>query len=357
MRGLTRPGHVRLLHGYCPFCFKGCPGKSGSAWHPASDPRVDQEQASMPSGLPALDLTNAGDPCPHTQMCRMTCLVCGKSMADGDEPQFKSLAELLDELDSRMQEHREQVATMQGMQLLADTLLKDLTRRRTKALRKFGLAWIDRWEKPVHVACAKETPCQCVVPVFSDMCRMHKKRLPPMHTRRPPAPVTKRTMPAPPPSSKPPAPEILPLTNRSSLTLTKATWLQKPSEIASTSSTYKPAPSPASITAPFKKKKPAPPKPNLRLQAAAVTCQKMERFTSAGGSGTKGHTASEAAPGDSGEGDGEYDLAWHEANFDPWKHGDFWKGGRMWYRRPDGRVIPSFEGVRQFTPNGYFMSA
>ena len=51
----------------------------------------------------------------------------------------------------------------------------------------------------------------------------------------------------------------------------------------------------------------------------------------------------------------EYDLEWHAANFDPWKHGDFWKGGVMWFRRPDGKVIPSFEGVRKFTKSGYFV--
>lgn len=357
MRGLARPDHVRLLHGYCPFCFKGCPGVSGSAWYHKQDRRIDEEQMRMPSGLPNLDLSSPGEPCQHSQMCRMTCLVCGKSMADGDEPKFEALVDLLDDLTSALQEHREQVATMPGLQMLTETLAKELKRDRDKALRKYGLAWIDRWERPVHRQCAKETPCQCVVPVCSDTCVTHKRRLPLTTQARvirraqpsqkmPAAAVEAERKPVAPPNVT-----IIPASNhKAGVSLTKATWLQKPSEIASTSSSYRAAPT---APPPSKKRKPPPAKPNLRLQAAAASCQKIERFASEQG---KGRDCLDSKLQTILEGEDEvYDLDWHVANFDPWKHGDFWRGGQMWFRRPDGRVIPSFEGVRKFTKAGYLI--
>lgn len=300
----------------------------------------------MPSGLPNLDLSAPGDPCQHAQMCRMTCLVCGKSMADGDEPEFEQLVELLEELSSRSQEHREQVLTLRGMQTLADTLARELKKERNKALRAYNLAWIDRWERPVHKHCAKEAPCQCMVPVCADMCTTHKKRLPPTRAKRvQPQPQSRM----PPSSSKPPPPntEKQRPAEKVSVTLTKATWMQKPSEMASTSSSYRAAVS-APCTSQTKRRKPAPTKPNLRLQAAAASCQKMEAFTTEA-SKSRADSKCQAVAED----DEEYDLEWHEKNFDPWKHGDFWKGGQMWFRRPDGKVVPSFEGVRKFTKNGY----
>lgn len=306
----------------------------------------------MPAGLPNLDLAAPGDPCQHSQMCRMTCLVCGKSMADGDEPEFEQLVELLDDFSSRIQEHKEQVTTMRGMDMLADTLARELKKGRNKALRRYNLAWIDRWERPVHKHCAKETPCQCMVPVCADMCAVHKKRLPPTRAKRAqPQSQSRMQAPAHPCTSKPAQQTvaIVPATDKVSVTFTKASWLQKPTEIASTSSSYRAAPAPAATWSQNKKRKPVPPKPNLRLQAAAATCQKMESFTRR--AGRPDYSKQQATE----EEDGEYDLEWHEANFDPWKHGDFWKGGQMWFRRPDGKVIPSFEGVRKFTRSGYLV--
>jgi hypothetical protein len=110
------------------------------------------------------------------------------------------------------------------------------------------------------------------------------------------------------------------------------------------------------------------PKPNPRLQSAAASCQKIEAFAvdhdrggkcsqtqAATGAGGKRLQRGHAANDDGGEEEEEYDLEWHAANFDPWKHGDFQKGGAMWFRRPDGKIIPSFEGVKKFTKSGHFV--
>lgn len=313
----------------------------------------------MPSGLPNLDLSSPGEPCQHSQMCRMVCLVCGKSMLDGDDPKFKPLVELLDELTSSLQEHREQVVTMPGLQMLAEAMGKDLKRNRDKALRKYGLAWIDQWEKPVHRHCAKETPCQCVVPVYSDICKIHKRRLPLIQARaRRANPLPQQTMPCNEVERKisaPPNVTIIPASSSKapSVTLTKATWLQRPSEMASTSSSYR-AIAPATSAPPAsKKRKPPPAKPNLRLQAAAASCQKIEGF--ARDTGKERDCLLHSKPHVTEGGEEEYDLDWHNANFDPWKHGDFWRKGQMWFLRPDGKTIPSFEGVRKFTKAGYLV--
>lgn len=364
MRGLARPDHVRLLQGYCPLCFKGAPGKSGCAWVHKTDTRIDEELSRMPNGLPPLDLTTPGEPCEHSQMCRMLCLVCGKSMADGDEPSFPKLIDLVDELKDRIHEHREQVMAEPGLQILADAMAKDLKRERDKALRKYGLAWIDRWEKPAHKGCTQETPCQCGVPACSDTCLVHKRRLPVTHarnrrataagnsTKNTPVPTIMESKPVHPPNVT-----IIPALpgKRANVILTKATWMQKPSEIASTSSSYKASPEAESSyqQGQSKKRKPPAAKPNLRLQAAAAKCQKINSFINDEGKAQVAGQGQNAA-GPEGE-EVEYDLEWHNANFDPWKHGDFWRGGQMWFRRPDGKVIPSFEGVRKFTKSGYLI--
>lgn len=328
MRGLARPGHVLLLHGYCPYCLKGHPGRSGASWYPENDERVDKEQLRLSRGgnnIPPLDMKAPGKPCRPKQMCRMTCMVCGKSMANGDEPRFKKLATILENFESEALEIDEQV----DMQLLANTMKKDLSTKRAKVLSANGMAWIDAWSRPVHANCAKTTPCRCTVPTCATTCPTHTRIL-----QRPKAVVQKMPKPAA-PTPEPVAPMSAPPMLKS---ISKATWLQRPREMASTASTFRES---SAQQPPNKKRKPPPPKPNLRLLAAAAICRKIDNsFSTAPVLETP--KMEEKA----------YDLQWHDANFDPWKHGDFWKGGRMWYTRPDGKVIPSFEGVRQFTPEG-----
>jgi hypothetical protein len=326
MRGLARPGHVLLLHGYCPYCLKGHPGRSGASWR--REDEVDKEQVRLSregNNVQPLDMARPGKPCKPKQMCRMTCMVCGKSMANGDEPKFKKLATILENFESQALEIDEQV----DMQLLANTMKKDLSIKRAKVLSVHGMSWIDAWSRPVHTRCAKTTPCRCTVPVSATTCPTHARTL-----SRPKPVIQKAPKPAartPEPIPQMPAPPM-----RTSVS--KASWLQKPREMASTASTFRASPT---QEPPSKKRKPPPQKPNLRLLAAAATCRKIDA--------TLNTTPAVDPP--KGE-EKPYDLEWHEANFDPWKHGDFWKGGRMWYTRPDGKIVPSFEGVRQFTAEG-----
>lgn len=359
MRGLSRPDHVRLMQGYCPLCFKGCPGLSGTAWFRKKDERIDEELLEMPNGLPLLDLSAPGEPCKHHQMCKMTCLVCGKSMMDGDDPEFHALVDLVEDLRSKIEEHREQVMTEPMLAMLSEAMRKDLKKERDRALRKYSLTWLDRWDRPVHKKCAKETPCQCVVPVCSDICRTHNRRIPTRQKRV--LNISSRACDTPKitnimETKLPQTPQvtIIPAQKpRTSVTLTKATWMKKPSEMAGTSSVYTASPSQTSQP-PCKKRKPPPIKPNLRLQAAAATCQKMENFARDKPGKDSGKTKAVGGPNPEDD-EPEYDLDWHNANFDSWQHGDFWRGGQMWFRRPDGKVIPSFEGVRKFTKTGYLV--
>lgn len=346
MRGLARPGSIRLLQGYCPLCYKGTPGKSGVCWVKPDDERIDAEQVALSkggNGLPQLDLTSPGEPCQHSTMCRLNCLVCGKSMMDGDESGFEPLLELLDDLESKAQEHMEQVAAGDQLPILAAAMEKKMKQSRKKALGRYRLAWIDRWGKPVHARCSKETPCQCVVPVGASICQTHQRRLPT------PRPVTKAvesvqvSMPIPAPKTvAPAAPSKPPVFSGASLS--KATWLQKPSNIANTASQFRAVAEPV-----HKKPKPLPPKPNPRMEAAAKTCQKL----------TKGSWVPQEAKTDprpspvlDEHGEKEYDIAAHERMFVMGEHGRFMRNGAWYFRRPDGVVIDAFEGPAQFTKTG-----
>ena len=352
MRGLARPGHIRLLQGYCPLCYKGTPGKSGISWVDPKDERVDAEQVGLANGgngLPPLDLTSPGEPCQHTRMCHLNCLVCGKSMMDGDDDCFEPLLELLEDLESKIQEHREQVLAGDQLPILAAAMEKKMRQTRKKALARYRLAWIDRWGKPVHVRCSKETPCQCVVPAGSAVCLTHRRRL---HT---PRLVTKEVqrvepvMPAAPVLDAPtPPPVKAPTILSAGVALSKATWLQKPSSMANTASQFRAAPSSAPVHV-HKKLKPAPPKPNPRMEAAAKTCQKITR-----GSWVPQESRREVSTGPAGAGPVErpYDLADHDRMFVLGEHGRFLKNGAWFFRRPDGVVIDAFEGPAQFTPTG-----
>lgn len=47
-----------------------------------------------------------------------------------------------------------------------------------------------------------------------------------------------------------------------------------------------------------------------------------------------------------------YDLKWHSKEFNPWNHGYIWKGGYMWYRRPDGVDVRAHSAVNEMTEEG-----
>jgi hypothetical protein len=272
-------------------------------------------------------------------------------MMDGDESRFEPLLELLDDLESKAQEHMEQVAAGDQLPILAAAMEKKMKQSRRKALGRYRLAWIDRWGKPVHARCSKETPCQCVVPVGAAICPTHQRRLPL------PRPVTKAveqaevSMPAPPapPRTIPAPPSKPPVVSGASLS--KATWLQRPSSIATTVSQFRAAPGSSSCpTEPVHKKpKPLPPKPNPRMEAAAKTCQKLTRRSWVP---TETKTDPRPNPVLDEHGEKEYDIAAHERMFVMGEHGRFMRNGAWYFRRPDGVVIDAFEGPAQFTKTG-----
>jgi len=51
-----------------------------------------------------------------------------------------------------------------------------------------------------------------------------------------------------------------------------------------------------------------------------------------------------------------YDMLWHKCNFDAWQHGYIWKGGRMWYRRPDGVDVLAPSAVNELTESGELLA-
>ena len=368
MRGLGRPRHARLMHGYCPLCYKGEIGVSGATLVPEGDERVDAEQAELSkrgNGLPVLDLASPGDPCKHPTMCRVRCLVCGKSMADGDEPAFEQLLELLEELEEKEEEYEAEVAGC-GLHFLAESMERAMRRNRRKALRRFGLDWIDRWSRPVHLRCAKEAGCGCVLQVHSEVCLTHKRRVvvPSRYASRAatapssvPKPATPATV----------APAITGMTRSGGETpvphkgsTETASWLPVATRMAKITSYVPPPARPTQPSFPKKKRAPPPPAaPPLahtnagKLLGAASTCHKLDGWASgksgmgrsvAGLPGTAGKTSSASGA--------KYDFATHNKTFDPFVHGPFRKDGVYWYLRPDGKAVRASEGVSQFTETG-----
>ena len=351
MPGLARPLHVRLLQGFCPLCYKGRIGHSGTIWVLPDDERVDEDQLALSKAagarLPALDLTCPGEPCEHTQMCGVLCLVCGKSMADGeDKERFEHLVDLLERFESEILEHREQVEGEAGLQRLAATMGAEMRKSRKKALRKLGLAWIDRWEKPVHAHCSKETQCECVVPVSASMCATHKRRLVPARPTRAPATAAPATTMQAKPAEKRESVPAKPLIAK----LGKAAWLQRPTEMANTASSFR-GEQPSVAGTASKKRKPVPAKENPRLLAAAKgTAFKMDAWMghdAAGGAGLGVQSSKFTLPG------GNYDFRRHDKEFDSFLgHGPFRRKGEYMFMRPDGVAVPAREGVCRFTEKG-----
>ena len=51
----------------------------------------------------------------------------------------------------------------------------------------------------------------------------------------------------------------------------------------------------------------------------------------------------------------DYDLKWHQRNFNNWDHGYVWKNGYMWYRRADGVDVRAYAAVNELTNKGELM--
>ena len=376
MRGLGRARHVRLMHGYCPLCYKGEIGVSGATLVPDGDERVDAEQAELSkrgNGLPVLDLVSPGEPCRHATMCKVRCLVCGKSMADGDEPAFEQLLELLEELEEKAEEFEAEVSGC-GLHFLAESMEKAMRRNRRKELRRFGLDWIDRWSKPAHLRCTKEAGCGCVLQVHAEVCLTHKRRVgvvPAARRARAAQMPGPATIPAVLVVATPPAPPTPPVGMARSGAGTPvahegptgtASWLPAATKMAKITSYVPPPARPTPAPTSMAKKKRAPPTPAApplahtnagKLLGAASSCHKLDGWAS--GKSRMGMAATSTASNTgktSATPAAKYDFQTHDKTYDPFVHGPFRKDGQYWYLRPDGKAVRANEGVSQFTETG-----
>ena len=354
MLGTARGSHVRLLQGYCPLCFKGRIGFSTSVCFPRGDPCIDDELQGLfgGNGLAMLDLETPGERCEHTKMCRVVCVVCAGSMADGDDVErFSRLVDALDRFEEEESELDGELGTG-PLQFLAARMQEDARANRQKTLRKFGLTWLDRLGKPVHLGCAKETPCGCVVDKGAVRCFAHDVRLKSkVVVVTAPAKVATTMMGG--ESNKKmelesrifKAPEGGGAWRRA-ITVKRATWLDPPTKLAAEMTITEPHPT--TVQQRIKKARPAAKvKPNVRLEEAAkCTAYKINEWTS----GKEG--ATQAAGKSDPTVKKRYDMGKHHQDFDMWTHGRFLRDGLWWYRRPDGVVVAANEGVAYFDEEG-----
>lgn len=316
---------------YCPLCFRrGVPVQVDK-----DSETVDPEQlecaTSFPTGLPLLDLDAPGSPCETP--CRLACLVCGSVAVFGCEPEFQAVLDALEEYESQALELQTEVLDGNtGFSFLGEGMIRDLERRIRRRMKELGLGWHPRWKRPTHLHCLKKAGCDCVLPVCASRCRAHGEFRPLS---------SKRTRPPPMESEKKSLPELQLGNNRTvgpPLATSKATWLSKPTALASTPQFA----IPASVSAPVKRR-PPPIKPNLRLQAAASGCGKLDQWA---GNRVAGFTASDSAcirP---------FHMGKHHGEFDPFKHGYWRVNGRDVYRFPDGREVPVQSPVNRLTDKG-----
>ena len=378
------------MHGYCPLCYKGKIGISGTIFVEESDDCLDKDQVMLSrrgNGLPVLNLESPGERCESSVMCKILCLVCGGSMLDGDEPDFESLIEVLDQLESMQLEFEGEVANC-GLDFLAKSMEKDMRKKSHRALREYGLVWIEQWKKPVHHGCFQTAPCECLVPKFAEQCAKHGRRI----LKRTPvsrpekektrgrqesggrAPESTRT-PIEPANSFITGTHMAPSGAGSGIearSTSRATWLAPPSKMAITESHVPTDPSTSHSQVLSRRKAAGPPlktaaslssntkKPHAhtmhgKMLKAASTCRKLDGWV-----GSKQNThdstshasASSSSSAGAASNAGTYDLHRHNSTYDPFVHGPFRKDGQYWFLRPDGKAVRAQEGVCEFTKEG-----
>jgi hypothetical protein len=347
------------MQGYCPLCYKGRIGVSGTSFVRENDGCLDKAQAMLSrrgNGLPVLNMESPGERCENATMCKLLCLVCGKSMLDGDEPDFETLVEVLEELETRQMEFAGEVANC-GLEFLARSMEKDMRKKSHRALREYGLAWVESWQKPVHAACSQTAPCECVVPIFVDACAKHGRRIPQRPTRARDVRKPKQKVSV----EKEPvtlAPSGAGSSHIQAKITRRATWLPPATDMAITESQV-PAPKEArDHGAPSVKRKALAPAAKAKqpyahtmrgkMIKAASTCRKLDGWA---GGGLESMSQDAAASSEARAG-GKYDLGRHNSTYDPFVHGPFRKNGQYWFLRPDGKAVRAQEGVCEFTEQG-----
>lgn len=338
-------GHVRqvcLRQNYCEWCCKSKLGKSSGIWVPSDSERVDQIQAmhTAHNGLLLLDMETPGEECENKDQCGVVCLVCGQNMAK-DIPGVVALQEIVEKTREYMLEFNNEVD--RGLfRFSAEAMRKGMASGLRKTLSKYDAVWAAQWDRPIHTACAKETACNCMVPLGEKKCKEHNKGLKtgPRVFKKP------RNTPTMAPQAAPPAKKkavAMPVTKKEAV-ISRVTWL-KP--MSSTAKVVGGAGIQKQQGAQKQKVKPVEHKPNLKLQEAAKTCAfKLDSWTSA--------SPDAKAVSDTGASKkGSFSLEGHYKNFDTFTHGYIWgKDGRLAYIRGDGVRVHAECGVNELTESG-----
>jgi hypothetical protein len=361
--------------------------------------RINTEQALCSKafcGLPLLDLNAAGSMCKTP--CRLTCLVCGGLMALGCEPEFRTAQDMVEQYEEKIEEIQQEVVNgLAGLTFLGEQMMVDLKKRFNRRLNRMGMAWIEEWNRLVHLRCTKKALCDCLLPLGVSECKKHKKSIP---KPRPPA-TTPRMKPAP-----SPAPQVVAKESQrhpTGLVLagpqSKASWLRKPTSdvCIPVANQYEPC---RAVKA---KSKPDTRKPNLALQLAAKGCARLNtsgallpalpsgpvahtvqtctrkrdlRLEAASKDNTKldawvGSTTAqpivqdakrpkkihqESAPFITKNADRPlFNKAAYMNSFDPTLHGYIRKNGVEIFRFPDGHEEQVFSPVNELTDDGHLL--
>lgn len=355
---MRKHSRVCIQRDFCPLCFRG----GACTDHvPLDSPRINEEQRECSRaflGLPLLDLEMPGERCPYySSSCRLICLVCGTPMAFACEPEFESALDLVEKFEEEALEMRTEVleggAGLGGGlgRSLGEKMLADLERRFISRLKRMGMAWHPRWERPVHSRCLKKSQtCGCLVPVGLPVCPEHKR---PVASAAPSPPRKGRASSSAGEIKKAPSPKkqqpvvMIRVNSKKPVSMVKATWLLNSSSTPTSTVTVHPPPAPSAT---FKKvfvlPKPPIPKPNPKLEAAAKGTGKLDGWSGkaavGGGGGLSLKKDSKKA----------FNLARHEREFDMFQHGYLRKNGVDMYRFPDGTEVQVYSTVNVLTDDG-----
>lgn len=330
-----------LRQGYCEWCFKSKLGKSSGVWVPPDSERIDQIQAmhAAHNGLLVLDMESPGEECENKDRCGVVCLVCGQNMAKNAK-ESRALQEFVEKNREYRLEFDNEVD--RGLfRFSAEAMKKGMATGVRKTLSKYDAVWATQWDRPIHLRCAKETACNCMVPLGEKKCQEHNKGLKtgPRRFKKP------RIVPEAAPAPQPPVKTVKTMPAKQTIpVISRVTWL-KPM-----SSTAKVVGSGAGVAkhqiGKTKSKPVEPKKPNLKLQEAAKLCSfKLDSWS---GGKTQQLDANPSTLRKSG-----FSLESHYKNFDSYTHGYIWgKDGRLAYIRGDGVRVHADSGVNELTESG-----
>jgi hypothetical protein len=329
-KGLGKGG-VCLLQHYCPFCFKGKIGVAGGLCVAKGSLLIDEVQvlhSAKGNGLRPLDLKSPGEFCVNPALCRLVCLVCGKTTVDGEDTEFETFLEFFGGEDDHPLTTKYEIH---------------------EAMETHGLVWTEQWDTPVHKHCSKKMACKCVVPIGATVCPVHKRVL----LKPAPPPCSAAPLPAPmPPSFKARAQEgtrgPTALIAGQGSALTKASWLPARSTIATAVTSFHTH----NTVKVGKKAVPLAVKPTLlteRLKEAASACAfKIPEWTGTHPTNVK-LDASRIEPGKKGQ---KFCLREHTNNFDELTDGAWLIKGVSWYKPHNGPLVLTPVGVNTLHEDG-----